>query len=93
MAYLIKSVLTMLGARGQKQGRRGKNFLQVTNHQLAAPSNIVRIKSGAVMKKATFADGAARVAFRLKPASFIEVNCTAKNQRSKPFCSVCAEKI
>jgi hypothetical protein len=70
----------------------GKKFLQVNDHQLAA-FNVVRIKNAPAKKKATFANGAARVAFRLKPASFIEVNCTAKNLRGKPFCCVCAEKF
>jgi hypothetical protein len=56
MAYLIKSVLTMLGARGQIQGPPRENFfLQVNNHQLAALPNVVRIKTAVTKKKATFA--------------------------------------
>jgi hypothetical protein len=46
----------------------------------------------AIIKKAT-AQLALRVAFRVKPISLIEVNCTAKNEENQPFCCACAAKF
>ncbi|MGZ5202436.1 MAG: hypothetical protein ACXWC4_21965 [Telluria sp.] len=51
--------------------------------------NVVRIKDAAGMKKATFADAAARVAFRLKPRLLLRKIVPPKLDGASPFV-VCA---
>jgi len=81
MAYLIESVFTMLALAAKTQDRLKKYFLQVFGliHQLDSntPEYSKRFMEHQI-KKPPHSESL-RVAFRLKPDSFIEVNCTAKN--------------
>jgi hypothetical protein len=83
MAYLIESVKTMLGAHRQNTRPAEKYFLQAkTNHLIMNIADST--KSRFPNKKAT-AQRESRVAFRLKPASFVEFDCTASTPQFKRF--------
>jgi hypothetical protein len=72
----------MLARAAKTQDRRDRIFLQVilvnVSIKIENSRNTLKDLSEHQNKKAT-GSGLLRVAFRVKPDSFIEVNCTAKN--------------